>query len=78
MQDAIGPSVNNLVGKGSILNRDLSEKFELEKLVDEIKIHYLKKAMKQTRGSIGEASKILGYKNYQSVQYALDKYKIKC
>jgi transcriptional regulator with GAF, ATPase, and Fis domain len=77
MQDAIGPSVNNLVGKGSILNRNLSEKFELEKLVDEVKIHYLKKVIKQTRGSIGEASKILGYKNYQSVQYALEKYKIK-
>ena len=76
MQDAIRPSVNNLAGSDPTLNRDLSEEFDLEELVDEVKINYLKKAVKLSHGNIGEASEILGYKNYQTLQYALEKYNI--
>ena len=77
MQDAIQPSVNNYAGNDTILNRDLSDGFDLEGLVDEVRADYIKKAVKLTRGNIKEASEILGYKNYQRLQYALEKYDIK-
>ena len=76
MQDAIRPSVNDFAGNDPTLNRDMSDGFDLEGLVDEVKINYLKKAIKLTHGNIGEASEVLGYKNYQTLQYALEKYNI--
>ena len=76
MQDAIRPSVNNFSGNDPTLNRDISGGFDLEGLVDEVKINYLKKAIKLAHGNIGEASEVLGYKNYQTLQYALEKYNI--
>jgi DNA-binding NtrC family response regulator len=76
MQDAIRPSVNNFAGNDPTLNRDMSDGFDLEGLVDEVKINYLKKAIKLSHGNIGEASEVLGYKNYQTLQYALEKYNI--
>ena len=76
MQDAVRPSVNNFSGNDSTLNRDMSDGFDLEGLVDEVKINYLKKAIKISHGNIGEASEVLGYKNYQTLQYALEKYNI--
>jgi transcriptional regulator with GAF, ATPase, and Fis domain len=76
MQDAIRPSVNNFAGNDPTLNRDISDGFDLEELVDEVKINYLKKAIKLAHGNIGEASEVLGYKNYQTLQYALEKYNI--
>ena len=45
MQDAIRPSVNDFAGNDPTLNRDMSDGFDLEGLVDEVKINYLKKAV---------------------------------
>ena len=77
MLKAIQPALNRHVSTDRILNRDVSEGIDLEKLTDDIKKHYLQRAMKHTRGNKLEAAKVLGIKNYQTLTNWLGKYKIK-
>lgn len=51
-----------------VLNRPLGGDFSIEKLCNEIKIHYIKKAMEQAKDRIREASDLLGIKNYQTLK----------
>ena len=77
MFKAIQPALNRHVSTDRVLNRDLSEGIDLEKLTDDVKKHYLQRAMKHTRGNKLDAAKILGIRNYQTLTNWLGKYKIK-
>ncbi len=57
-----------------ILDRPLGHDFNLRKLLDDIEIHYLKRAMKQARGVKKTAAKLLGIGHYQNVTNALKKH----
>ena len=45
-------------------------------MVQDVKKHYLQRAMKHTRGNKLEAANILGIKNYQTLTNWLGKYRI--
>ena len=77
MLKAIRPALNRNISKESILNRDLLEGVDLENLTDQVKKHYLQRAMKHTRGNKQAAAKMLGIKNYQTLTNWLEKYRIK-
>jgi len=51
--------------------------FNLEEYLDEIKSKYIKKALKKSAGNITKASKLLKYKNYQTLKNNMKKLNIK-
>jgi transcriptional regulator with PAS, ATPase and Fis domain len=73
MREAIQPLFNNGVETDNILNRDLSEGINLEELIDDVKTHYLKRAMKEAGENKSKAAKILGLTNYQTLDNWLKK-----
>lgn len=50
----------------SVLDRPLVEGFELQVLLDEVALHYLRKALAQTDQHKGQAAKLLGFNNQQT------------
>lgn len=51
--------------------------FDLNKKVDEYKIHWLKQARKQSGGNMSEAARLLGLENYQTLDNWYRKYGLK-
>ena len=58
----------------AILDRPLGDGFDLEELVEEVKRHYLRRAMEEADGSKVEATRLLGLSNYQTLSNWLDRY----
>jgi transcriptional regulator with PAS, ATPase and Fis domain len=49
-----------------ILNRPLGEGFDLKDLLNNIKNHYLQRAMAEAGGNKTEAAKLVGLRSYQT------------
>ncbi len=73
MKDAI-LDLGSISGhKDAILNRPIEEGVDLIALLDEVKRHYLSRAHVATRGNLAQMTKLLGFKNYQTVGSWLEK-----
>ena len=46
----------------NLLDLPLGEDFQLEEIVDKVKIEYIRKAMEQAGGNKSKAARLLGYK----------------
>ncbi|MFS1425305.1 sigma-54 interaction domain-containing protein [Shewanella sp. 10N.286.48.B5] len=51
----------------AIMDRDISQGFDIKSLLSEIEQHYISKALKLTAGNKTNAAKLLGYKNHQTL-----------
>lgn len=50
-----------------ILSKSLGEGFDLRKVLDEVEVHYLKRAMSEAQGNRTKAARLLGLRNYQTL-----------
>ena len=73
MQEAILPIIDNQDGQ-AVLNRSLEQGLDLQGLMGEVAGHYIHKALKETGGNKTRASKLLGLKNYQTLDNWMEKY----
>jgi transcriptional regulator with PAS, ATPase and Fis domain len=60
---------------GAILNHPLGEGFSIEKVIDEVRRHYLERAVKQAK-SKSEAARLVGFSNHQTLDNWLKKYNV--
>jgi len=60
-----------------ILGRDISEAFDINGVIQEVSVHYIKRALAEVNGSKTKASELLGIKNYQTLNNWIEKYDIK-
>ena len=65
------PSVSDVLG------RDISEAFDISEVIQEVSVHYIKRALAEVNGSKTKASELLGIKNYQTLNNWIEKYNIK-
>lgn len=57
----------------SVLNRPLGNGFSLKSLLDEVAVHYIRRAENEAQGVKARASALLGFKNYQTFNNWRDK-----
>ena len=60
----------------SVIGKPIGDGFDLEKLLGEVAVSYLEKAMDETRGNKSIAADLLGFKNYQTLSNWLKRYGI--
>lgn len=60
--------------KDGILNRPLGNGFNLQRALDEVAQHYLRRALEQAHGNKSEAAKLVGLPSYQTLTNWLKKY----
>jgi transcriptional regulator with PAS, ATPase and Fis domain len=60
----------------SILNRPLDSGLKLEEIMANVARHYLRRALKQTKGNKTKAAEILGFRNYQTLTNWMEKYNV--
>jgi len=53
--------------KDDVLTRPLDDEFRIEQIINEVQIHYIQRAMKQAGGTKSKAARLLGMKNYQTL-----------
>jgi DNA-binding NtrC family response regulator len=58
----------------NIMNKTIEDSFDLQKLIEEVTVHYLKLAMGQTNNNKTKAAKLLGLANYQTLANWLNKF----
>ncbi|GAM10454.1 type 4 fimbriae expression regulatory protein PilR [Geobacter sp. OR-1] len=75
IQDALLP-IPQRDKKGDVLGRPLGEGLNLENTMGEVARHYLERAMKESGGNKSKATKLLNFKNYQTLDNWLKKYGI--
>jgi len=71
--EAMLPMVENQ-GEKSILNRTLEQGMDLQGLMGEVAGHYIRNALKETGGNKTRAARLLGLKNYQTLNNWMEKY----
>ena len=59
-----------------VLDQPLGEGFDLANLLEEVQRHYLKRAMTEAQGIKSRAARLLGYKNYQTLDAQLRRFGI--
>jgi DNA-binding NtrC family response regulator len=59
---------------GDILNRPLGDAFKLQEIIGYIASVYIRKALSETSGNKSKAAKLLGFKNYQTLNNWMEKY----
>lgn len=59
--------LSNSPKKDGILDRPLTERFDLEDLLDEVSCHYITRALERTGGKKTSAAKLLGFANHQTL-----------
>ncbi len=60
----------------NIFTKDFDKNFNISKIMDEVKVFYIKKAIQESNGSKTKASKLLGLSNYQTLTNWLERYRI--
>jgi len=75
IQDALLP-VAQKEADGDVLWRSLGDGLELEKILADVARHYLGRAVNESGGNKTKASKLLNFKNYQTLDNWLKKYGI--
>ena len=69
--DAIGEMPSQRPAAGNLLERPLGQDFNLQKLLNDIQRHYLRRAMEEASGVKSKAAKLLGMANYQTLDAQL-------
>jgi DNA-binding NtrC family response regulator len=64
-------------GESDILNRPLGDGLKIEDLINQVKRHYLTRAMEETKGKVTKAYKLVGMKSYQLFSQWWDKLEAK-
>lgn len=59
--------------QGDILDRPIGQGFEIEKILEEVKAHYIQLAMTQAHGKKKDAATLLGLNTYQTLNNWIDK-----
>lgn len=62
--------------RDEILSREIGNGFDLEVLLEDVKRHYVKRALEEAEGSKVKAAELLGFNNYQRLSNWMDKYGI--
>jgi len=57
-----------------ILNRPLGDGLDLKTLLDDVAVHYLRRAMEESRGNKTEAARLLGLPSYQTLTNWLERH----
>lgn len=73
--DAIGKIVDQSLHNP--LEVPLGDDFDMESHLNKIQIHYLKRAMLEAKGNKTQAARLLGMKNYQTLDAQLKRFKIR-
>ena len=60
----------------SVLDRPLGDGFSLDKTLDEVRRHYLARALSEAGGTKTRAAELLGYSNYQTLSHWTKKFAI--
>jgi len=74
IKDAILLSPKTLQGDDGILNRPVESGLELEALMTQVARHYIERALDHTRNNKTQASKLLGFGNYQTFTNWMNRY----
>lgn len=69
---ALLPAVSR--DKEGVLDRSLGDGFKLQEIIGEISCKYIQKALSETGGNKSKAAKLLGFKNYQTLNNWMGKY----
>lgn len=69
------PEVDRSIG--SIADAPIGDGFNLEEHLNEVQRQYLRRAMEEVHGVKAQAAKLLGYKNYQTLDAQLKRLKVK-
>lgn len=59
--------------QSDVLGKQLGQGFEIEKVLDAVKAHYIQRAMTQAHGKKKDAAALLGMSNYQTLNNWIDK-----
>jgi transcriptional regulator with PAS, ATPase and Fis domain len=73
---ALGEMTDSLDHKSQSLNRPLGDGFELEAYLNEIQRSYLRRAMEEAKGIKAQAARLLGMKNYQTLDAQLKRLQV--
>ena len=65
------------VGRDGILERNISQGFDLQELLGEVARHYLRRALEEAGGNKTRAAELLGFKSYQTFSGWLERYGVK-
>jgi transcriptional regulator with PAS, ATPase and Fis domain len=57
-----------------VLNRPLGAGFDLKRLLDDVAVHYLTRAMEESKGNKTEAARLVGLPSYQTLTNWLERY----
>lgn len=76
IKDAILLSPKALQGDDGILNRPVESGIDLEALMTQVARHYIERALDHTRNNKTQASKLLGFGNYQTFTNWMNRYGI--
>ncbi|MFC1765493.1 sigma-54 interaction domain-containing protein [Planctomycetota bacterium] len=59
-----------------ILSRPLDEEFSVDQVLNEVQIHYIQRAMRQAGGTKSKAARLLGMKNYQTLDAQIKRFDV--
>lgn len=76
-QDITGNILRMPRDRNDILDRRVGQGFEIEKVLDEVKAHYIQLAMLQAQGKKKDAAVLLGLNTYQTLNNWIDKLGLK-
>lgn len=63
--------------EGAILGRDVSQGVDIQDIIEQISASYIREALDVTDGNKTKTAKLLGFKNYQTLNNWMKKYSIK-
>ena len=75
-ESLFGAPANSVNGDG-ILHRDLDDGIDLDEILKQVERHYLERAMELTGNSSTPAARMLGFKNYQTLDNRLKTHGLK-
>jgi len=76
IQEALLPAPLGKIGYDSILNRSLDEGINLPEIINNVAVHYLKRALEKTNHNKTQTADMLGLKSYQTLTNWLKKYNL--
>lgn len=60
----------------NLLEQPLGDSFDLDEHLNSIRVHYLRRAMREAQGVKSQASKLLGMKHYQTLDSQLERFNV--
>ncbi len=74
MESAILPQITLTASEEQVLNKDLNQPIEINKIISQVARHYLDRAMEQTAGNKAQAARLLGLNNATTMSNWLKKF----